>query len=507
MKKVNVLSCFNGMSCGKIALDLIGIEVDKYYSCEIDKYAMKASAAMFPNIIELGDITKVSAYDLEKIDIIIGGSPCQGFSFAGKQLNFKDPRSKLFFEFVRLLNECRKINPDVKFLLENVKMKKEYEVAISKMLNIAPIKINSALVSAQNRERLYWTNIANQPYGFFGDMECVIPQPKNKGIMLKDILETEVDKKYYLSKKMLHYFSNKAANFNQGKVNVRDENGKASTILSSSFSCDISDNFISCVDFNGRENNEKTGTITSSYAKGVENFGSRPFIKMNTNLEISENQEKSNCFTAGGNSGGLHSQMDLICVAQRGRNPEEPSNRKKGIHLEQTLEPRIDGKTNCITSVQKDNLIVNNTMPRSSTGKGGSGPLSRNDGKTYCLDTQIRNAVEIVSGTLRTYHDGRGLREIKTGKGATIPARAREDGSGQNVVSIDSIIRRLTPRECGRLQTVPEHLLDIMLSCGISDTQLYKMFGNGWTVYVIVYILSFYKAELQGIDYKKSMAS
>jgi len=136
---------------------------------------------------------------LPKIDLLIGGSPCQGFSFAGKQLAFDDPRSKLFFEFVRLKNEC---NPTY-FMLENVKMKKEFELIISKYMGVAPIEINSALLSAQNRVRLYWTNIANEPFGLFGDMQCTIPQPKDKGILLRDVLETEVLQKYYLSDKAL----------------------------------------------------------------------------------------------------------------------------------------------------------------------------------------------------------------------------------------------------------------------------------------------------------------
>lgn len=131
--------------------------------------------------------------------MLIGGSPCQGFSFAGKQLAFDDPRSKLFFEFVRLKNEC---NPTY-FMLENVKMKKEFELIISKYMGVAPIEINSALLSAQNRVRLYWTNIANEPFGLFGDMQCTIPQPKDKGILLRDVLETEVLQKYYLSDKAL----------------------------------------------------------------------------------------------------------------------------------------------------------------------------------------------------------------------------------------------------------------------------------------------------------------
>ena len=170
---MNVLSLFDGMSCGQIALRQLGIPINKYYAAEIDPYAMRVTKNNFPETIHLGDVTKVKGKDLEKIDLLLGGSPCQGFSFAGKQLNFDDPRSALFFEFVRLLKEC---NPKY-FLLENVRMKKEYQDVITEHLGVEPITINSALVSAQNRVRLYWTNIPN------------ITQPEDKGIVLKDIVE------------------------------------------------------------------------------------------------------------------------------------------------------------------------------------------------------------------------------------------------------------------------------------------------------------------------------
>jgi site-specific DNA-cytosine methylase len=173
---MNVLSLFDGMSCGQIALDQLGIKVDNYYAAEIDKYAMQIAKKNYPNTMHLGDVTSVYAQHLPKIDLLMGGSPCQGFSFAGKQLNFDDPRSALFFEFVRLLKECK---PKY-FLLENVRMKKEYQDIISEHLGVEPIMINSALVSAQNRVRLYWTNIPN------------ITQPDDKNIVLKDILENGI---------------------------------------------------------------------------------------------------------------------------------------------------------------------------------------------------------------------------------------------------------------------------------------------------------------------------
>ena len=179
---MNVLSLFDGMSCGMIALDRLGIKVDKYYASEIDKYAMQVSAANYPEIIQVGDVCDLKSEDFKDIDLILAGSPCQGFSFSGKGLAFDDPRSALFFEFIRLLKE---IKPKY-FLLENVKMKKEYLQIISEQVSacypdiafgIEPNFINSSLVSAQSRQRYYWTNIPN------------IKQPQDRGIVLKDILE------------------------------------------------------------------------------------------------------------------------------------------------------------------------------------------------------------------------------------------------------------------------------------------------------------------------------
>lgn len=171
---MNVLSLFDGMSCGQIALNRANIKYDNYFASEIDKHAIKVTQHNYPNTIQLGDVTQIKASDLPKIDLMIGGSPCQGFSFSGKQLNFQDPRSKLFFEFVRLIEECK----PTYFLLENVVMKQEYQDVITKYLRVEPIKINSSLVSAQNRIRLYWANFP-------------ITQPEDRGIKLIDILEDD----------------------------------------------------------------------------------------------------------------------------------------------------------------------------------------------------------------------------------------------------------------------------------------------------------------------------
>lgn len=344
---MNVLSLFDGMSCGQIALTELGCFPDKYYASEVDKFAIQQTMSVFPDTIQLGDVTKVDVSQLDKIDLLIGGSPCQSFSFAGKQvgmvttdkvditdlqtyLDLKETgfefegQSYLFWEYMRILTDIRKYNPDVKFLLENVVMAKKWEAVLTKAIGVEPVKINSNLVSAQNRKRLYWTNIAE------------IPQPKDEGIYIRDILEDEVDEKYYISSKALEGMVNHA------RVNAEKGNGFGARIVS-------------------------------------------PGGKANTLLQ--------RCYKDG--------KYNLIIAASRGGACEDGVTR-------QHLEPRKDGKSNCLTTVQKENLLIENR----------------------------------------------------------------------------STLRRLTPRECARLQTVPEWYEWV-----VSDTQIYRMCGNGWTVKVIEHIL------------------
>lgn len=194
---MKILSLFDGMSCGRVALERANIPVKQYFASEIDKYAMTISNKNYPGIIQLGDVSTVRQMAQHglfgKIDLLIGGSPCQGFSFAGKQLAFDDPRSVLFFEFVWTLQALRLINPNIKFLLENVRMKKEHLDVISQVLSVQPICINSSLLSAQNRVRYYWANWA-------------VEQPADKGLLLRDIIESgEVDRDKSLSLTASYY--------------------------------------------------------------------------------------------------------------------------------------------------------------------------------------------------------------------------------------------------------------------------------------------------------------
>tara|TARA_B100000424_G_C22895612_1_gene476387 strand:- start:170 stop:1102 length:933 start_codon:yes stop_codon:yes gene_type:complete len=229
---MNVLSLFDGMSCGRIALDQLGIPVTNYYASEIDKWAMKVSAANYPDIIQLGDVRDVNPGDLPTIDLLIGGSPCQGFSFAGHQLNFDDPRSKLFFEYVRLL---KALKPKY-FMLENVRMKKESMDVITNMLGVEPIAINSNLVSAQNRYRLYWTNIP------------IHGQPKDRGIVLKDIVESgyvDRDKSHCID---AHYYKGGRMNALRSYL----EKNKRQLVFSKEGLCRVGDADIKAKDYNRR---------------------------------------------------------------------------------------------------------------------------------------------------------------------------------------------------------------------------------------------------------------
>ena len=203
---MNILSLFDGISCGYEALRRAGISITDYYASEIDKYAIKVSSYNHPDIYQLGDVSEISFsdgnlhfqtgigklfYEVGSIDLLIGGSPCQGFSNAGKGRNFEDPRSALFWEYVRILRE---VQPRY-FLLENVVMKQEWQDIISEALGVEPIMIDSALVSAATRKRLYWTNIPN------------IVQPEDKRITFGQVRETISDPEspYYYSQKALDW--------------------------------------------------------------------------------------------------------------------------------------------------------------------------------------------------------------------------------------------------------------------------------------------------------------
>lgn len=351
MKPIKVFSAFDGMSCGQIALERAGFNVERYYASEVDKYAKKVTQKNYPNTVQMGDIQEIRKDDFggDEIDLMIGGSPCQGFSFAGKQLNFDDPRSKLFFEYVRLLNDLK---PRY-FLLENVKMKQAYQDVISEHLGVQPIEINSALVSAQNRKRLYWTNIPN------------ITQPKDRGITWGAVREHGVSGQgFYYTEKALQYLARHSR-----------ASGKTLRV---------------------HQGDEKMQMIEASHYK---KYSAQRFF------------------------GIVDTPSDLECVAaMRGRyvvNGKRQDGKQKTAGLtQQFIEFRYDGKTNTLTTVGKDNVVVPFTLPN------------------------------------------------------RVPAE-------------DFFFRYITPLECERLQTVPDNYTDC-----VSNTQRYKMLGNGFTADVIAHILS-----------------
>lgn len=402
---MNVLSLFDGMSCGRIALERLGIPIDNYYASEIDKYAIQVSQANYPDIIQVGDITELDLSTLPKIDLIMGGSPCQGFSFAGKQLAFDDPRSALFFEFVRCVKELK---PKY-FLLENVRMKKEYLDVISEYMGVEPIMINSALVSAQNRVRYYWTNIPG------------IEQPEQRGIVLRDILETkEVEG---LSDKAIDYMNRSSDKWSGGKTRK---------------------------DIYIKHESEKGMCLTANMHKGVP-YG-----------VIAVDKPK------------------IVAGAFRGRYYKDGVRQDQfgsvAGKTKQMLELRKDEKTNTVTTVQKDNVVVE-TISVDKEKKQLTIKEATKKGYTTIEDGDCFDMTFPNSKTRR----GRNMKDKSNCLTAANYDYMRYEHSDKDK---EVYWRKLTPVECERLQTVPDNYTN-----HVSNTQRYKMLGNGWTIEVIAHIL------------------
>jgi DNA (cytosine-5)-methyltransferase 3A len=477
---MNVLSLFDGMSCGQQALERLGIKVDKYFASEIDKYAIQVTMANYPNTIQLGSVVNVDGYKLPKIDLLIGGSPCQSFSFAGKRkgmatkdeqeiltlehyLELKEEgyefegQSYLFWEYMRLLNECK----PTYFLLENVEMGEKWETVLKKAIGVQALHINSALVSAQNRKRIYFTNIGLKPSGLFGDLESIIQQPKDRGILLRDVLETEVDEKYFLSGKMLGWLDRHAEKRNV-EVKKLDGEQKSATITSSALmKGNLSTDYII----------HNTMPRSSTTGKG----GTGP---------LSRNDGKTYCLDTG-NTNAIE-----IIVASRGRNPKNPKSRISGLETEQQLEPRYDGKTNCLTSVQKDNLVMQFKY-QNEIEKSLSNEKATTIDASYYKGFGVRNGAcrQVVKQISTNNKSNGGTQPYQQDRIYDIdgisPALQVQLPKGSTMINT-SRIRRLTPLECMRLQTVDDNYL-----MPISDSQKYKMLGNGWTISVIAHIFSY----------------
>ena len=330
---MNVLSLFDGMSCGQIALNRAGVKYDTYFASEIDKYAMQVTQANYPNTMQLGDVTKVDYTKLPigGIDLLMGGSPCQGFSFAGKQLNFDDPRSKLFFEFVRLRDELK---PKY-VLLENVRMKKDSEDIITKYMGFPPQAINSNLKSAQNRYRLYWWGqLVNGKYQMIP-----IPPMKDEGIVLKDILE---DLPF---SEIPNYLNNTWCGKRRGDM-------------------------VKSVD------DPKANCLTASMWKGqIPTFVKKP-IQVGEATNIKGFDILKRVYSPNGKSPTLttmqggHREPKVAIGRIVNRRLDENGVRKDyQLELPYTaqIEVRNDEKSNCLTTVQKDNVVVEKELYRKLT--------------------------------------------------------------------------------------------------------------------------------------------
>jgi DNA-cytosine methyltransferase len=381
---MKVLSLFDGMSCGMIALDRLGIKVDTYYASEVDKYAIEVSQKNYPEIIQIGDVCNIKAEDYQDIDLILAGSPCQGFSFAGKQLAFDDPRSSLFFEFVRLLKE---IKPKY-FLLENVNMKKEFLDVISEQVSacypelpfgIERIKINSALVSAQNRVRWYWTNIPS------------VDQPEQRGIVLRDILEYQLED------------------------NTNAIPDKSQTIKSQYYK-------------SSKANFERSGTF---HATGIPKKETHDTPKqIATAIDVNGHDILKRVYSEDGKSpvvttcGGGNTEPKVVVQSYR------------EVRTEEAKRLRRESKKN--TGKDHTPFRAKKIVPRE-------------DGKVGTVTPGLNND-HMISLTKDKYQE--------------------------------VYWRKLTPLECERLQTVPDNYTNL-----VSNTQRYKMLGNGWTIEVITHIL------------------
>lgn len=370
---MKVLALFDGIACGMEALKRAGIKVDKYYACEIDLNAIAIAKKNHPEIIHLGDIVywKKWGFSPGYFDLIMGGSPCQGFSVAGKQLNFKDKRSRLYFVFENII---KTLKPRYWFL-ENVRMKKEIERIISIRLRVKPILINSALVSAQNRKRFYWANFD-------------IMQPSDKGILLKDIVHENTC--VYDSRGVISDF-----NINPSGKGI---NGVVTHI----------------------DNKAKTLTTNKGEGNKISVSLNEYIVPLDKTLKI------------------INSEID------RG---------KIGYFNKDNQSSRVY-------------LIHNKAITLCGSAGGGAAKMGQ-----YLFGCLTPDRVNKKQNGQR-FNDGKKFYTLTT-----------QDRHG---VLIEGYIRKLTPIECERLQTLPDNYT---FKEGISNTQRYMMLGNGWTVDVIVHIL------------------
>lgn len=509
---MKILSLFDGMSCGYIAMMLEDIQIDRYVAFEIDKYAIQTATHNFPDIEERGDVFEADFAEFEGFDWLIGGSPCTYWSIAQKNNRETEASGlgwELFSQYVRALKEAK----PKWFIYENNKsMSKAIRESITEAFGFEPICINSALVSAQNRQRLYWVGRRNDD-GTYSKVD--VPMPEDRGILLKDILEdgcvVPKDKAYCLKHQAGNardYFKKHHTDIKFEAVNITAD-GKSQCLRASCYKDGIR-NLV------GNDVDRRTGVAES------------------------------------------------VCVAQRGRYSDSGNRTVKGNGpIEQYYEARDDGKTNALTTVQKDNAVcepvrvgcmpspdgelknsqafrVYSTDGKSvnlTSGGGGAGGKTGLYAIPLLSEITIRSNSEIrinknairgsqpngascaecfyeftdkKANTLTTAHIPKIIENLENAYGYATPCEWDEDGRPIKAVScadgkvytvyevkdgkitikgkeypiklVDGfyIIRKLTVRECMRLQTVPE-----WYEFPVSDSQAYKLLGNGWTIKVI----------------------
>jgi len=376
---MNVLSLFDGCSSGQLALERADIYVENYFASEIDKYAITVTQANFPNTFQWGDVTKIKVPTEGSIDLLMGGSPCTGFSFAGKQLNFDDPQSKLFFHFVEILSL---VKPKY-VLLENVRMKKEYQDTISYHMGFEPQAVNSKWLSGQNRYRLYWWGKL-QSDGTY--KQIPIPKMVDKKITMQDILEDG-----YATDEMT------------------SQDGKSHCLTA---------RYNGAVWWNSIERKQRTMVLKDNPTMskdGLIRVGTADLKGHDSIRRVYAQEGKAPTLTT---MQGGHREPKVAIGRIVNRRLDEHGTRKDDqldLPFTRQLEVRDDEKSNCLTTVQKDNVVVSKDM-----------------------------------------------------------------------------WRKLTPLECERLQTLPDNYTN-----HVSNSQRYKMIGNGWTVDVIAHILKGMEIEKQ----------
>lgn len=459
MRHYNVLSLFGGIETGYAALKDAGIPVECYCSSEIDKHAITVTKWNYPKVVHIGDVKGVVVANLPFVpDLLLAGFPCQDLSVAGKGAGLEGERSGLFFEAVRILRECQAVNRNVLFLFENVPMAKRHERVINETLGLSPWKNCASLVSAQTRKRLWWSNIRTKKTGLFGDVVTDFPQPKDMGIMLTDILESDVDEKYYLSGAALAridrslYSSPKINPEKSGTINCKNNSGQ--------LSIDSGTTLIGVVNDNGTLRRvEKSNSIDANFHKGMDNHGQRTLA-----VVVAHNMMPRN----GKGQGG------------------------KG-HLQKT-----DGKSYCCDTGNTNavEVLPGQIRPRyfDSNGKKHYGKTGDAQERTGYLEfnSDLNKSGTFLAANNKVnviYRQDR----INYSNGKARPAPAGTHGNAQHHTETKTgeTPRRLTPVEVCRLFTLPDDLFQTPAGPIVAQTHRYRLLGNGWVMKVVSHIFSF----------------